>query len=147
MKLIPYILITSLFFAIAAYIEKHALTNISINSFFLIREITMLILIFSVSFSNKSNIIQDYNKLNLSTFLTILVSPLLVFMGLYIMYYILQNSEKFNSNISIILALTYGLVLIFGLLIDLFMLKTKLLLINIMGIFVIIFGIGMCLHH
>jgi uncharacterized membrane protein len=146
MNIIPYIVTTSLFLSIAAFIEKYALTNMSVNSFFLIREIAMFVLIFSVSLCNKSNIIKDYKKLNLSTLLKILVSPLVVFIGLYIMYYTLQNSEKFNTNISIIIALTYGLVLIFSLLMDLFYLKSKLSLINIMGIFVIILGIGMCLN-
>ena len=146
MNIIPYIVTTSLFFSIAAFIEKYALTNIAVDSFFLIRETAMFILIFSVSLFNKSTIINDYKNINLPTLLKILVSPLLVFIGLYIMYYIFQNSEKFNTNISIILSLTYGLLLIFGLLLDMFYLKSNLSLINIMGVLVIILGIAMCLN-
>ena len=147
MNIIPYILTTSLCFSIAAFIEKYAFTKMSINSFFFIREITILLLVICISLINSSNLINDYKKLNLSTLLKILVSPLLVFIGLYVMYYILQNSEKFNTNVSIIISLSYGLVLMFSLLIDICYLKSKLSLINIMGILVIILGIMMCLNN
>ena len=110
------------------------------------RETAMLFLVFLISLLCRSDVINDYKKLNLLTLLKILVSPLLVFIGLYVMYYILQNSEKFNTNVSIIISLSYGLVLLFSLLIDLFYLKSKLSLINIMGVFVIILGIMMCLN-
>lgn len=146
MNIVPYILTTSLCLSIAAFIEKYAFNKMSINSYFLIRETLMLLLVFCVSLLYRSDVINDYKKLNLSTLLKILVSPLLVFIGLYVMYYILQNSEKFNTNVSIIIALSYGVVLIFSLLIDLFYLKSKLSLINIMGILVIILGIIMSLN-
>lgn len=146
MNIVPYILTTSLCFSIAAFIEKYAFNKMSINSFFLMRETAMLFLVFLISLLCRSDVINDYKKLNLSTLLKILVSPLLVFIGLYVMYYILQNSEKFNTNVSIIISLSYGLVLMFSLLIDLFYLKSKLSLINIMGILVIILGIMMCLN-
>ena len=146
MNIIPIILIVSIFFSTAAFIEKFALKHISIESYFVLREFCMVLILSGFFITRSSKIISDLKKLDLVTTLKILIAPFIIFTGLYLVYYVIQNIEKFNTSISILLALSYGIMLVLGLFIDLFYLKTKISGTNILGVIVIAVGICMCLH-
>lgn len=146
MNILPFMFVTGLFFSTASFLEKNIFESISVNTFFLFREVLIILFILTTSFIAKTDIRKEIKQLNMGLCTKIFIASILTFLGLYSLYYVFKNLDKFNTHISVVLSLSYAMVLILGLLIDLFFLKSKISIINILGILFIILGIGMSLY-